>query len=233
MSIFFRNQAGSYVDDERLRFDFTYTGKIMEHDILEVERLCNERIPKNSEVKICEMPLDEAKKLGAMALFSEKYKDIVRVVTIGDSIELCGGTHVNNTSEIQNLAITNLESKGSNVYRIEAATSSNIPTMVGEEVKNYVEDIKKLLDKAKGILENAKNEGIDLSFNVNLEQTSLTSYQDIIANRNKLEYVQGEVKNLEKKYNEEKINKSVSNLDNFKDKIEEMNTTFNFKLTIE
>lgn len=217
------HQAGSYVDDERLRFDFTYTGKIMEHDILKVERLCNERIHKNSEVKICEMPLDEAKKLGAMALFSEKYKDIVRVVTIGDSIELCGGTHVNNTSEIQNLAITNLESKGSNVYRIEAATSSNIPTMVGEEVKNYVEDIKKLLDKAKGILENAKNEGIDLSFNVNLEQTSLTSYQDIIANRNKLEYVQGEVKNLEKKYNEEKINKSVNNLDNFKDKIEEIN----------
>ena len=217
------HQAGSYVDDERLRFDFTYTGKIMENEILEVERLCNEKILQNSDVRICEMNLDDAKKIGAMALFSEKYKDVVRVVTIGDSIELCGGTHVSNTSDISSLAIVKLESKGSNVYRIEAATNDNITREIAEVIKNYVEEIKKLLDKAKNILETAKEEGIELNFDIVLDQSNLSSYEDIIANRNQLEYVQTEVKNLEKKYNEEKLNKSVSNLDNFFDKVEEIN----------
>ena len=217
------HQAGSYVDDERLRFDFTFTGKILEHDILEIERLCNEKIQMNSDVLIREMPLEEAKKLGAMALFSEKYKDVVRVVTIGDSIELCGGTHVKNTSDIKELAIVKLESKGSNVYRIEAATNDNITSAIAEVVKNYVEEIKKLLDKAKNILESAKEEGIDLSFDVILDQSGLNSYQDIIANKNQLEHVQVEVKELEKKYNEEKLNKASNNLDEFLNKIEEVN----------
>ncbi len=217
------HQAGSYVDHERLRFDFTFTGKIMEHDILEVERLCNEKINNNSDVIIEEMSLDDAKKIGAMALFSEKYKDIVRVVTIGDSIELCGGTHVKNTSEINRLAITKLESKGSNVYRIEAATNDNISKEIAEVIKNYVEEIKKLLDKAKNILEIAKEEGIELEFNIVFDESELSSYQDIIANKNQLEYVQTEVKNLEKKYNEEKLNKSVGNLDEFLNKVEDVN----------
>jgi alanyl-tRNA synthetase len=217
------HQAGSFVDNERLRFDFTYTGKIMENEILEVERLCNEKIQKNSDVLIREMNLDDAKKIGAMALFSEKYKDIVRVVTIGDSIELCGGTHVSNTSDISKIAIVKLESKGSNVYRIEAATNDNITREIAEVVKNYVEEIKKLLDKAKNILTLAKEEEIELSFDIVLDQSNLTSYADIIANKNQLEYVQTEVKNLEKKYNEAKLNKSVSNLDSFFDKVEEIN----------
>lgn len=217
------HQAGSYVDEERLRFDFTFTGKIMEHDILEVERLCNEKILQNNDVIIQEMSLDEAKRIGAMALFSEKYKDVVRVVTIGDSIELCGGTHVTNTSDIERLAIVRLESKGSNVYRIEAATNNNIKGEVAEVIKNYVEEIKKLLDKAKTILEKANEEGINLEFDVVLDQSNLSSYEDIIANKNQLEYVQTEVKNLEKKYNEEKLNKSVNNLDSFLNEVQEVN----------
>jgi len=217
------HQAGSYVDDERLRFDFTFTGKILEHDILEVERLCNEKIQMNSDVLIREMPLEEAKKLGAMALFSEKYKDVVRVVTIGDSIELCGGTHVKNTSDIKDLAIVKLESKGSNVYRIEAATNDNITSAIAEVVKKYVEEIKKLLDKAKNILENATKEGIELKFDVILDQSGLNSYQDIIANKNQLEHVQVEVKELEKQYNEAKLNKASSDITEFLNKVEEIN----------
>lgn len=218
------HQAGSFVDNERLRFDFTYTGKIMENEILEVERLCNEKILQNNDVIIKEMNLEEAKSIGAMALFSEKYKDIVRVVTIGDSIELCGGTHVTNTNDINKLAILRLESKGSNVYRIEAATNDNIIREVAEVVKNYVEEIKKLLDKAKNILEEARKEDIILEFNITLEETNLLGYEDIIANKNQLEYIQTEVKNLEKKYNEEKLNKSVNNLDDFLNKVEEINS---------
>ena len=217
------HQAGSYVDDERLRFDFTFTGKILENDILEIERICNEKINQNVDVIIQEMPLDEAKKMGAMALFSEKYKDVVRVVTIGDSVELCGGTHVKNTSEIKKLAIVKLESKGSNVYRMEAATNDNISREIAEVVSVYVKEIRKLLDKARNILESAKAEGMDLDFDIVLEQSELESYEDIIANKNQLEHVQNEVKALEKQYNLENLNKSTSNIDNFLNKVEEVN----------
>ena len=117
------HQAGSYVDSERLRFDFTYSGKITEEKLLEVEQFANNMISKNLIVSTEIMPLDKAKQLGAMALFSEKYGDTVRVVKIGKSIELCGGTHASNTKDIKTLAIYSCESKGSNVYRIEAATS--------------------------------------------------------------------------------------------------------------
>jgi len=217
------HQAGSYVDHERLRFDFTFTGKITDEDILKVEALANEKISKNSEVLIEQMNIDKAKEKGAMALFSEKYKDVVRVVTIGDSIELCGGTHVKNTSDINKLAIVSIESKGSNVYRIEAATNNNISLLVAESIKNYALEVQKLLEKAKSILESAKEEGIELTFDVELNPTNLSSYSDIIANKVQLEYIQESVKNLEKKYNEDKLNKSVSNLDEFLSSIEEIN----------
>jgi len=217
------HQAGSYVDDERLRFDFTFTGKILDEDIIKVEELCNQKIAKNSEVIIQEMSLEEAKQVGAMALFSEKYKDIVRVVTIGDSIELCGGTHVNNTSNINQLAILKVESKGSNVYRLEAATNTNIEKEVSEVIKPYIEEYKKLFNKVNNILSSAKIEGIDIKFDAIIEETEFNSYKDILSNKNQLEYIQTEVKNLEKKYNEEKLNKSTNNLDSFLEKTNQIN----------
>lgn len=209
------HQAGSYVDSERLRFDFTYTGKISEEQILEIEKRVNDKIDNFDEVLIREMPLEEAKKLGAMALFSEKYKDIVRVVKIGDSIELCGGTHAKNTMDIGRFAIVKLESKGSNLYRIEATTSEMIEELIGEVIKNYVEEIKKLLNKAKMILDSAKEEKIDLDFDLMLDQSGMSSYADIIYNKNQLAYVQNEVRLLEKKYNEEKVKNQSSNLDEY------------------
>ena len=209
------HQAGSYVDADRFRFDFTYTGKITENEILEVERLANERINKNIETVIKEMPIEEAKKLGAMALFSEKYKDIVRVVQIGDSIELCGGTHVKNTSEIKKLAIVKLESKGSNLYRIEGATGDRIEDAVKEVVSTYVIEIGKQLDKAKNILEKAKEMNKTLDFDIMLDQVSLDSYNAIIYNRNQLEYIQNEVRKLDKAYNELKKNTVTNDLDEY------------------
>ena len=85
-------QAGSYVDSDKLRFDFTYNGKMTDDKLLEVEKEVNNMISHETIVSTEVMPIDKAKKLGAMALFSEKYGDVVRVVKIGKSIELCGGT---------------------------------------------------------------------------------------------------------------------------------------------
>ena len=216
-------QAGSYVDFERLRFDFTYTGKITEEQILEIERRVNEKIGENNEVLIKEMPLSEAKKIGAMALFSEKYKDIVRVVKIGDSIELCGGTHVKNTIDIGRFAVVKVESKGSNLYRIEGTTGDNIENLIGDVVKHYVEEVKKLLEKANSILKEADNNGISIDFDIDVDQKGISSYEDIIYNKNQLAYVQNEVRILEKKYNEEKLKKETSNIDKYLEKAKDIN----------
>ena len=217
------HQAGSYVDQERLRFDFTFTGKISDDDILKVEARANERVNAKVDSEITEMPIEEAKKMGAMALFTEKYKDIVRVVKLGDSLELCGGTHVKNTGDIGRIAILKLESKGSNLYRIEAVTGNRIEKSISEAVTGYVEEIKKQLDKAKTVLEEAKKLGKDLEFDIMLDQVPMDSYNAIIYNRNQLEYVQGEVRKLDKEYNQLKINNLVSDLNPYLSQKEEIN----------
>ena len=169
------------------------------------------------------MSLDEAKKIGAMALFTDKYKDIVRVVKIGDSIELCGGTHIKNTDEIKRFAILKVESKGSNLYRLEGCTNDYVPMLVSEAVAKYVDEIKLLINKAQDIIDKAKNDNIDISFNITLDQKGLASYRDITYNKNQLEYIQNEVRMLEKEYNEKKSELTINDLDKYLDKKEKIN----------
>ncbi|MBQ6497474.1 MAG: alanine--tRNA ligase [Bacilli bacterium] len=216
-------QAGSYVDDERLRFDFTYSGKMTDQKILEVEEFANDMIGEDLIVSTEIMPIDKAKKLGAMALFNEKYGDEVRVVKIGKSIELCGGTHASNTSEIGNLAVYSCESKGSNVYRIEAATGPKIEPIIEETIKPYNDEKVKLLMKAKEILEEAKKSGMKLEFDVDINDDQPESYKDIIYNKNELQYVHQEVKELEKKYYDLKEKETLENLDIYREHIKEVN----------
>ena len=216
-------QAGSYVDDERLRFDFNYSGKMTDEKLLEVEKFVNEMINENIIVSTEIMPLDKAKKLGAMALFSEKYGKNVRVVKIGKSIELCGGTHATNTKEIEKFAIYNCESKGSNIYRIEATTGNKIESIIYDTIKPYTDEKVKLLIKAREILEEARNNGIKLEFDVDINNDKSESYKDIIFNRNELQYVHQEVKDLEKKYFEIKEKQTLQNLDIYKEHIKVIN----------
>ena len=216
-------QAGSYVDDERLRFDFNYSGKMTDEKLLEVEKFVNEMINENIIVSTEIMPLDKAKKLGAMALFSEKYGKNVRVVKIGKSIELCGGTHATNTKEIEKFAIYNCESKGSNIYRIEATTGSKIESIIYDTIKPYTDEKVKLLIKAREILEEARKNGIKLEFDVDINNDKPESYKDIIFNRNELQYVHQEVKDLEKKYFEIKEKQTLQNLDIYKEHIKVIN----------
>ncbi len=117
------HQAGSLVSPDRLRFDFTHHGPVKPEHLAEVERLVNREIWRAQPVRWSEMPYTAARELGAMALFGEKYGDVVRVVDVpGVSMELCGGTHVRNTSEIGLLVIVSETGVASGVRRIEAYT---------------------------------------------------------------------------------------------------------------
>ncbi len=127
-------QAGSYVDDARLRFDFTHFAALMPEEIAKVEELVNDEILKGAPGSMTEMPLDEAKKLGALAFFGEKYGNTVRVVRMGDcSIELCGGTHVDNTAKIGLFKILSESSVAAGVRRIEATTGKGVLGLIARE----------------------------------------------------------------------------------------------------
>jgi alanyl-tRNA synthetase len=120
-------QAGSYVSDTVCRFDFTHFSALTAEEIAKVEAIVNAEILSAGEGSMTEMPIDEAKKLGAMALFGEKYGKTVRVVRMGSkSIELCGGTHVDNTGKIGLFKIVGESSVAAGVRRVEAVTGTGV-----------------------------------------------------------------------------------------------------------
>lgn len=211
------HQAGSYIDGDRLRLDFTYPGKLTDENVIEVERHVNELIQKKQIISTEVMPIDKAKKLGAMALFTEKYGDLVRVVKMGKSIELCGGTHANNTKDIEKFAIFSYESKGSNTYRIEATTGKKIENTLFNVIKPYNDEMIKLLMKARSILDEASKNGIVLDFDVHIDNSKPESFKDVIFNRNELGYIQGEVRDLEKKFQEEMRTVVLGDLSKYKE----------------
>ena len=134
-------QAGSSVNSDRLRFDFTHFSAMSADEISKTEKTVNEKINAFLPITVKEMPIEEAKKTGAMALFGEKYGDVVRVVNMGDySIELCGGTHLDNTGVIGVFKITSEGSVASGVRRIEAVT--------GKGAMAYFDTVEKELREA-------------------------------------------------------------------------------------
>ncbi len=141
-------QKGSYVDPVSLRFDFSHFRKVTPEEIRQVEHLANQMIRSAIQrEEHREMPIDEARQMGAMALFGEKYGDRVRVIKYGDSVELCGGTHVCNTGNIGMVRIVSESSIAAGIRRIEAVT--------GERVEDMLDSIQDTLSKVKELLNNA------------------------------------------------------------------------------
>lgn len=209
------SQAGSFVDGKTLRFDFKYSGKINDEDIIKAEEKVNEKIKACYEAEIKEMSLEEAKKTGAMALFEEKYGNTVRVVKFGDSIELCGGTHVTNTGNIRSFAIKSIESKGLNIYRIEAVCDTNLQIELFDAIKPYNDEMILLLKKAKKLIEKAENDGIVLNFEANISNERPSSYRDILENKNEVLTLKKQIADLEKEYKEKLVSNILTKTDEY------------------
>ncbi|KAB7708686.1 alanine--tRNA ligase [Bacillus aerolatus] len=147
------NQAGSLVGPERLRFDFSHFGQVMPEELEKIEAIVNEKIWNSLQVDIARKSLDEAKKMGAMALFGEKYGDVVRVVSIGDySLELCGGCHVPNTSVIGVFKVISESGIGAGTRRIEAVTGEAAYRSLNSQVALLKEAANKLKTNPKDIV---------------------------------------------------------------------------------
>lgn len=210
-------QAGSRVSATSLRFDFTYPNKITDEQVIMTENLVNEKIHTNEDAHTEIMKLEDAKKSGAVHMFDEKYDDMVRVVTLYNSVELCGGTHVRNVGDIKSFAIISIESKGANVYRIEATTDTNIEKELFKVIKPYNDEMIKLLTKAKSIIDDAKELGINLDFDVHIDNSNPLNYKDILYNKQEVQMVRDKVKELDKLFNTKKQEKLISSNNEFND----------------
>ncbi|MBD3223986.1 MAG: alanine--tRNA ligase [Caldithrix sp.] len=178
-------QAGSLVEPDRLRFDFTHFEKITDEQIINIESIVNQKIQQNISLEVAQQKFDEAKKRGAMALFGEKYSEVVRTIQIADfSLELCGGTHVRSTGEIGLFIITYESSIASGVRRIEAIT--------GPRALDYAQNAKQTLQQLSHIL----NTG---------EEALVQKTNQILADKKKIE------KELQRKTKQE-LNSNITDL---------------------
>ncbi|WP_147532448.1 alanine--tRNA ligase [Bacillus marasmi] len=146
------NQAGSLVEAERLRFDFSHFGQIHPEELERIETIVNEKIWRSLQVNIDLKPIAEAKEMGAMALFGEKYGDIVRVVQVGDySLELCGGCHVPNSSVIGLFKIVSESGIGAGTRRIEAVTGEAAYQLLNDQLSILKDAATKLKTNPKDV----------------------------------------------------------------------------------
>ncbi|MBU9720667.1 MULTISPECIES: alanine--tRNA ligase [Bacillaceae] len=216
------NQAGSLVSEERLRFDFSHFGQVTEEELEKIEKIVNEKVWDGILVNTMYKSLNEAKEMGAMALFGEKYGETVRVVQVGEySLELCGGCHVNNTAEIGLFKISSEGGIGAGVRRIEAVTGKKAYELMNDQVdvlktaaerlKSKVKDVPLRIEQLQKQLKQTERENESLSAKLsNLEAGNIL---------NEVEEVEG-IKLLVKQVNVSDMNRLRQMADSLKEKLD-------------
>ena len=217
-------QAGSKVTDDYLRFDFNYHGKISDYELIEVEAFVNDYIKKKID-RITEIKnYKDVDKSKVMALFTDKYKDKVRLVNIGDSHELCGGCHVKNTRDIKIFSIVSFENKGSSTYRITGATRNTIENNLLEVAKPYNDNIIKNMMKASNIILEAKRNNIKLTFKQKYNnETKPMSYKEIVELKLLDKQIGNDVKELEKTYQKLLLENASGDISKYEKNLETIN----------
>ena len=213
------HQQGSQVCSEYSRFDFNNYQNLTDDEIIKIEDLVNQYIKEAHPVVTHVLDLEDAKKLGAMALFDEKYKDKVRVVDMEVSKEFCAGTHVLNTKDVIDYEINYVESIGSGVFRVFATTGENAFDLLKENLANQLDTINTLNNKAKTIIENAEKEGITLKYKeVNLN-TDQKGYRYVLFIKKSVEECKNNLHELESNYQEQKSSQALKSLESYKNLI--------------
>ena len=213
------HQQGSQVSSTYCRFDFNNYNTLTDEEILKVEDLVNEYIKKAYKVNTHVLAIQEAKKMGAMALFGEKYGAKVRVVDMQISKEFCAGTHVDSTNEVEAFAINSFESIGSGIFRITASTSNNAMNFVKEATSNIENSIHAVINKANEVIKEAKEANIELVFDYSYTEPTVFGYRYILELRKELSLAQTAMKKLEKEFTVKKSQSALSDLSRFDDQI--------------
>ncbi|MDZ4196296.1 MAG: alanine--tRNA ligase [Candidatus Izemoplasmatales bacterium] len=208
------SQQGSLVTPEYLRFDFNHYQPITEAEILKLESTVNDMIQQPFSTETLLLSVEEAIQKGAVAEFGEKYGDVVRVVNLKHTLDLCGGTHVDDLSKINRFAIVSVASIGSGIFRVEGLTNVNVDGIV-DSLSGINQDIDNLVQKAKHIQEEAFHQGIKLDFTYKRNEIVLGSYADVIAKRQEVQELQKAVKELEKLYSKQLEVRALSSMDEY------------------
>ncbi|MEC1757821.1 alanine--tRNA ligase [Schinkia azotoformans] len=214
-------QAGSLVSPDRLRFDFSHFGQVKPEELDQVEAIVNDKIWNSLEVEISHKGIKEAKEMGAMALFGEKYGDIVRVVKVGDySLELCGGCHVSNSAQIGLFKIVSESGIGAGTRRIEAVTGQGAYLLMNDQInilkdaanklKTNLKEVPARVEALHGEIRQLQRENESLSAKLsNIESSNLV---------NEVKEING-VKLLAKKVNVKDMNSLRTMVDDLKGKL--------------
>lgn len=208
-------QQGSQVSNHLLRFDFNNFEPLSPQQILDIEAYVNQAIVAGYDVHVDHMALDVAKNMQVQAVFGEKYGDIVRVVQMEDSKELCGGTHVHNTSDIEKFVVLSVETKGSGIYRIEATTGMHIETELEHTVENLKLEIANIRSKIDKITEEAKENNIALEMNEVLSTEWIESYAYVLGLHEELRQLKEASREYDKQLSRKKREKDMLPLDDF------------------
>lgn len=218
-------QKGSWVGQEAMRFDFNHYQNITNEEILAIEKLVNQAIKTDYPVITIETDIKNAKAMGAQAVFGEKYGDVVRLVNMEYSKELCGGTHVKHTGEIEKFAILRVESKGSGLFRIEGTTKDHLYEEIIKEISNLKQEIVTIQTKMDEVLTNSKKEHFVITPYQITYPALIGSYQDILNYRSLYETSRKNLHEMEKQFDNLYREKNSADYHQFFTKIEKINET--------